>query len=129
MKNTFKAELNQITSLKLVSGETYMGKVVERDEKKICLLKAVNLNMAVVGQGQIALDLSPIHAFFTIYNPDEPLAIDTKFVMFEFEPARQLVEKYVEATTGVKVATTEQVAAIERKGKGQSIPGFEIAPR
>lgn len=130
--NEFKAEKDHVTVLVLVSGHNLLGRVAERTEDHISLLRIVHFQIGLVGPRQFNVEFATFQPMLCVYDPDKPLAIKLAHVLHEYEPARQLADQYTEATTGVKVASQQDLAAVAAAGRGEkgpNIPGFSIEKR
>lgn len=126
----YQAKENEVTVLLLVSGMTVIGRVVSRDEDSVTLINLVSFDYQVqpTANGQLSINIGfgRIEPPVTVNNPSNPRPIKNSHILFEFEPARPLAEKYTESISGIKIASTQETQALNKPGQGLP-PGFQIA--
>jgi hypothetical protein len=91
--------LNEIYSIKLMSGEELVGKVTHRD----AITGSLTLNHPLsVAPGPHGMGLMP--ALFTA-EPDGSIELNTSAITMYAVTADQVRIKYIEATTGITTAS------------------------
>ena len=94
-----KRKKNDVVALKLVSGDEILAQWVEDDDNTITLRKPLALSMGPEGVGlipmMVSLDISA--------TPN--VTINKDKVVMIISPNKVLADSYVQATTGISLAT------------------------
>ena len=96
-----KFEINTVYTVKLNSGEELIAKVKEVNEGYITITDPVS-----VAPGQQGIGLVP--SMFTA-DPDESVTLNTNSIAFHADTEDSIKDKYLEATTGIKVPSKKIV--------------------
>lgn len=133
MSNSVETKVGDVTCLILVTGQAVLGRVDSRDDKGVSILNAVQFMVQMNGN-QIGVDFALYAPILCVYNPEKPLLFKHAHIMQEMTPGRPLADKYIEATSKVKIASGADMAAMEAaraaQGGGKpNIPGFEVHKR
>jgi hypothetical protein len=86
---------NEIVTLKLVSGEEVIAKLIEEKTDSYVLSKPSILSLSQQGVG-----MAPF--FFTV-NPDKNVKINKSVVVAIESTDKDFADKYIQATTGIQL--------------------------
>lgn len=93
--------MSDVRTFKMVSGEEVITRVEGEDENNVTFAKPRVLALVPVGQGQVQVQMIP----YVASNPDCTIKIARIAIGGEIDdPARQLVDGYMEQTTGIALA-------------------------
>jgi hypothetical protein len=103
-------EINDIVTIKLLSGEEIVGKLVERTIDSVFLAKPIRVVLEPISATQVGLSLLPVLGS----------VIDTPSVQFPFagmairplKTGSETRSRYLEITTGLVTPTPEQRSII-----------------
>lgn len=99
-------KLNDIITIKLVSGEEVVGKLTERSIDGVTLAKPVTVGMQQVAANQVGL------AFLPVLGSVSPnTSINIPFSGMAIRPIRtgdEVMRNYIKATSDIVTATPEQ---------------------
>jgi hypothetical protein len=87
------AVAGEVVTLKLISGEEIVGKLVEETDKELKLSKPMQLSMSQQGVGMIPF-------LFTV-DPDKELKISKSSVIVICSTEKQFANQYLQGTTGI----------------------------
>ena len=89
-----KFEVGDIISLKLISGEEIIGKLIKEDMTTLTLSRPLSIAMTPKGPG-----LAPI--MFTV-NPETDYTINKSVIVFQGPTVKEIGEQYTFQTTGIQ---------------------------
>lgn len=86
----------EVISMKLVTGEEVIGKMVEENSHGIKISKPMSLSMSPQGVGLIPF-------LFTV-NPEKEITINYGAIVVQAVTDKQFADQYIQSTTGIKLA-------------------------
>jgi hypothetical protein len=101
--------LNDTVTLKLVSGEEIVGKLVARTIDSVSLAKPVQIRIEPVGPKQVAL------AFMPVLGSVHEATIQIPLSALSIRPVKtgdDVARNYLQATTGLVTATAHETSLI-----------------
>lgn len=97
-------EINDIVTVKLVSGEEIVGRMTDRTHESIALSKPVQIAMQPVGPGQMGLGFLPVLGSVE----DATLHFQVQNLLIKpVKTGADVSRNYIQATTGLVTATTD----------------------
>lgn len=107
-KNT--VEVNDVVTLKLLSGEEVIGRLVERSIDSVFLSKPIRVIMEPIGSNQVGLSMLPVLGSVTEVNSVQfPLA---GMAIRPLKTSDDVKRNYLQITTGLTTPTPEQVSIL-----------------
>lgn len=92
--NKSKFDNGDVITLKLISGEEVLGKLVEEDMVSITLARPVMLAMTQKGPAMAPLLMT--------VDPDKSLSFNKSTIILTAEPFKEIADQYVFQTTGIQ---------------------------
>jgi hypothetical protein len=89
-----KFAVGDVISLKMISGEEVIGKLVKEDMSSLTIARPLSIAMTPKGPG-----LAPV--MFTV-SPDAEYTINKSVIVFQGETMKEIGEQYVFQTTGIQ---------------------------
>lgn len=93
----------EVYTLKLVSGDEVLGKVVESTDKGVLVHKPLILTVQANAQGQAAMAFIPMGL---TYNPElaNELEFKHEHILYSFLTPSEFEKQYVSQTSGIQLA-------------------------
>ncbi len=86
----------EIITIKLISGEELIGKLIEETSEGLKLSKPVVLSASPQGVGMIPY-------LFTV-NPNKEVVVNSHAIITKAVCDKQFADQYIQGTTGIKLA-------------------------
>lgn len=103
-------EINDIVTIKLLSGEEIVGRLNERSADSIFLSKPIRVIMEPMGNNQVGLSMLPVLASASEVNSVQfPLA---GLAIRPLKTSDEVRSNYLQITTGLVTPTREQVSRV-----------------
>lgn len=132
-KNSFKGKESELTVLVLTTGANVIGRIASRDDKGVYLTFPVMFVVEMQSPGNMGIGMGNIFPLACVFDPKDPVLFKDIHILHEMEPIRGLQDKYTEATSGIQVASSKDVAAVAANKQAveqkPGIPGFEVHKR
>lgn len=91
--------INDIVTIKLMSGEELIGRLVDQNQDTVTLAKPVTVNLQPVSQNQMGLSLMPV---LGSVEPDVTLQIVRSAMSIRpVKTGKALTGTYIEVTSGI----------------------------
>lgn len=100
-------EINDIVTIKLLSGEEIVGKLVEKTTDFVFLSKPIHVVMGPVNNNQVGLSMYPV-----LSSVNDPGAVQFPMAALSIRPLRtgdEVKRKYIQITTGLLPASADQI--------------------
>jgi hypothetical protein len=89
-----KFAIGDVISLKMMSGEEVIGKLIKEDMSTLTIARPLSIAMTPKGPG-----LAPV--MFTV-SPEAEYTINKSVIVFQGETMKEIGEQYVFQTTGIQ---------------------------
>jgi hypothetical protein len=102
-------EINDVVTIKLVSGEEVVGRLVARDIASVTLSKPIRIDIRPVNANQVGLSFAP---FLGSVNDPSLQFLFSGLAIRPTKTGDDVTRNYIQATTGIVTPTAEQSAGI-----------------
>ena len=105
-------DINDIVTIKLLSGEEIIGRLVDRTNETIVLGKPVQILMQPIGTSQMGLAFHPV-----LGSVSDMTNVPFILAALSVRPVRtndDVTRNYIQATTGLMPANAEQIATMSK---------------
>lgn len=90
--------MNDILSIKLMTGEEIIGQKLGEDKESITLVKPIQLVVSEKGLGFAPVCIS--------IDDASSFTFKKSHILFQANTRKELVDQYIKATTGIQLATS-----------------------
>ena len=98
-----KIESGDIITIKLLSGEEMMAKLISENQDSITISKPVLVNVGADRAGNVGIQMVPY--FVLTADPDSRFEIKNSHILVRIRPNEQARNGYLQNTTGLSVVS------------------------
>lgn len=101
---------NEVTSVRLTTGEELVGRFVSQDDTTITLNKVISIQLVPMGNGQAGISLAPFMA--SVPDDGQQTFFKTALVCLPQKTRKEVADRYLEATGSIIPAAPAQIPGL-----------------